>query len=117
MEKPFCANWCWKCSAPVEKTVPHSVVADVSGRSQQASPMASSGALSATARSENSSCSSSYRGNCCGEEICLKLLPPPQGWFVFPFPIISLCPTAYASLPVFAFFLLLTVNVANLFLS
>lgn len=39
VEKPFCANWCWKCSASVEKAVPHSVAADVSGHSQQASHM------------------------------------------------------------------------------
>lgn len=42
--------------------------------SQQASAMAGSAALSAAVRRENS-WSSSYRGNCCVEEKCLKLLP------------------------------------------
>lgn len=52
VEKPFCANWCWKCSAAVEKAVPCGAAVDASGHSLQAS----SGALSAAARSENSSC-------------------------------------------------------------
>lgn len=74
-------------------------------RCSWASLMARSGALSAKARSESSSCLSPYGGNGCGDEKCLKLFQLCRPGLIFPL-FRSVC-----ALPVFALFLLLTVSI------